>query len=150
MDLGHCDNLLGNSRKPVEEPKNVWQLFHRLRHRIVEKRHQRDCVDDLSHGAPLYPFMRTGQGSNPVRPSPFGVLVVQVEVHRIHPGVGRHLAPWSVVRLGPCTSERRVVQGCGQLHAHGHPLVSQPRAEPALPPPPRGANVTFSHEQADR
>ena len=67
---------------------------------------------------------------------PRGVFVEQLEEHRVLPGVDRLLAPWSVVRLGPCTSERRVVQGCGQLHAHGHPLVSQPRAEPALPPPP--------------
>ena len=141
QDLGHFDSLLGNRLKRVEEAHDVRQLFHHLRHRIVEKRHQRDCVDDLFHGAPLYPCMRTGQGSDPVRPSTFGVLVVQVEVHRIHPGVGRPLAPWSVVRLGPCTSERRVVQGCGQLHAHGHPLVSKKRAEPALPPPPCGAST---------
>ena len=90
------------------------------------------------HGAPLVPLLRP-DANEAVRPSPFGVLVKQIEVHRILPGVGRPLAPWSVVRLGPCTSERRVVQGCGQLHAHGHPLVSQPRAEPALPPPPCGA-----------
>ena len=95
-------------------------------------------VDDLLHSAPLVPLLRP-DASEAVRPSPFGVLVKQIEVHRILPGVGRHLAPWSVVRLGPCTSERRVVQGCGQLHAHGHPLVSKKRAEPALPPPPCGA-----------
>ena len=140
VDLRHFDNRLGNGRQTRgEELEHVLQLFHRLRHRIVEKRHQRDCVDDLFHGAPLYPCLRTGQGSDPVRPNPFGVLVKQIEEHRIHPGVGRPLAPWRVVRLRPCTSERRVVQGCGQLHAHGHPLVSKKRAEPALPPPPCGA-----------
>ena len=38
------------------------------------------------------------------------------------------------------------VQGCSILCAHGHPLVSQPRAEPALPSPPRGApGVVNSH-----
>ena len=95
-------------------------------------------VANLFHGVPLVPLLRP-DANEAVRPSPFGVLVEQIEVHRILPGVGRHLAPWSVVRHGPCTSERRVVQGCGQLHAHGHPLVSQPRAEPALPPPPCGA-----------
>ena len=31
--------------------------------------------------------------------------------------------------------------GCRQLRAHGHPLVSQPRAEPALRPPPCGART---------
>ena len=54
VDLGHFNNRLGNGREPVEELEHVLQLFHRLRHRIVEKRHHRDCVDDLFHGAPLY------------------------------------------------------------------------------------------------
>ena len=41
-----------------------------------------------------------------------------------------------------------MVPGCGQRHEHGHPLGSQPRAEPALPPPPRGARtVASSHRQ---
>ena len=59
-------------------------------------------------------------------------------------GVGRHLAPWSVERLDLHLGTK---SGAG-LHAHGHPLESQPRAEPALPPPPCGADITFSHEQA--
>ena len=39
-----------------------------------------------------------------------------------------------------------MMQGCSQLHAHGHPLVSQPRAEPALPAPPSGATSEIGHE----
>ena len=38
------------------------------------------------------------------------------------------------------------MQGCSQLHAHGHPLVSQPRAEPALPAPPSGASSEIGRE----
>ena len=33
----------------------------------------------------------------------------------------------------------KYTESCTQLHAHGHPLVSQPRAEPVLPLPPCGA-----------
>ena len=44
------------------------------------------------------------------RPKPCGVFVVQLEEHRFLPGVDRLLASQSVVRLGPCTFERRVVQ----------------------------------------
>ena len=73
QDLGHFDSLLGNRLKRVEEAHDVRQLIHRQRHRIIEKRHQRGCVDDMFHGAPLYPRMQTGQGSDPVRPSSFGV-----------------------------------------------------------------------------
>ena len=37
------------------------------------------------------------------------------------------------------------MQGCSQLHAHGHPLVSKPRAEPALPPPEGGSSAFVLH-----
>ena len=135
-DLGHFDNLLGN--RCIDLSAYLQQLVRHLRHRNFKRRHDERAVANLLHGAPLVPFLRP-DANEAVRPSPFGVFVEQTQAHRILPGVGRHLASWSVVRLGPCTSERRVVQGCGQLHAHRHPLVSQPRAEPALPPPPCGA-----------
>ena len=35
------------------------------------------------------------------------------------------------------------MKGCGQLSCDGHPLVPQPRAEPSLPLPPRGASGTM-------
>ena len=150
QDLRHLDNLLGNHRQTRgEELEDFRQLFHRLQHRSIES------LGEFVHDAvvPLQLPLRPGlqQCLWPLFPS--GPAIIRgkfIVLGRSHPGVGRPLAPWSVVRLGPCTSERRVLQGCGQLHAHGHPLVSQPRAERALPPPPRGAHVTFSHEQADR
>ena len=138
-DLGHFDNLIGIRKERIEELEHVLQLFHRLRQRIIEQRHQRDCVDNRLHGALQNLCLRASHLRQRRWPPPRGVFVKQLEEHRVLPGVDRLLAPWSVVRLGPCTSERRVVQGCGQLHAHGHPLVSKPRAEPALPPPPCGA-----------
>ena len=61
QDLGYFVNLLGNGQKHVEKAHDVWQLFHHPRHRIVEKRHQRDCVDNLLHGAPQIPFLRPGR-----------------------------------------------------------------------------------------
>ena len=99
---------------------DVRQLFHHLRHRVVEKRHQRDCVDDLLHGAPQIPLLRSGQ---PVRPGApelrHTVIVVEREVlccqalgGGVLPELGRVLrlvllprpCPYSdLVRYGACT-----------------------------------------------
>ena len=38
-----------------------------------------------------------------------------------------------------------MMQDCSQLHAHSHPLVSQPRAKPALPPPEGGSSAFVLH-----
>ena len=43
-DLGHFDDLHRNMRVQILE--EIHQLFHLLRHRIVEQKHQRDCVDN--------------------------------------------------------------------------------------------------------
>ena len=58
---------------------------------------------------------------------------------------GGLLAPWSVVRHSSHL-RRRVVVSFRQSSCDGHPLVSQPRAEPSLPPPLRsGGPVASSH-----
>ena len=84
QDLRHSDDLLGNRRECGEELHEVRQLFHHLRHRVVEKRHQRNSVDDLLHGAPQNPLLRSGQGNDPVRPGApelrHTVIVVEREV----------------------------------------------------------------------
>ena len=109
-------------------------------------------VRDANSAAPASPAARAP--TVPLAaPSPGGPAIVRGEfivLGKSHPGVGRLLAAWSVVQLGPCTSERRVVQGCGQLHAHGHPLVSKKRAEPALPSPPCGADMDAISTKAIR
>ena len=56
QDLGHFDNLLGIRERP-KELQEIWQLLHHLRRRIIECR-QRGDVDNLLHGAPLYPLLR--------------------------------------------------------------------------------------------
>ena len=43
--------------RQVQSTEEFQNCVHHLRHRNVEKRDQRDCVDDLLHGAPLYPCM---------------------------------------------------------------------------------------------
>ena len=77
--------------------EDVWQLFHHLRRRIIESRKQRDRIDDLLHGAPLYPLMRPGQGRHPVRPRPAGLFFKAEELRLVCgiPDRGRvvHLAP---------------------------------------------------------
>ena len=50
-DLGHLDNLLGNTE--IKRCEKVHQLFHHLRHNVVKQRDQRHRVDDLLHGALL-------------------------------------------------------------------------------------------------
>ena len=67
-DLGHFDDLLGIRHERVEETEDVWQLFHRLRHRSVENLHRMraaDEVDDVLHGVPLDPLLRPRPGENP-------------------------------------------------------------------------------------
>ena len=78
-DLGHFDNLLGIRHERIEELEHVWQLFHRLRRRIIEKKQQRDGIDNLLHSAPQNPLLRPGQGRNPVRPRPAELFFVEAE-----------------------------------------------------------------------
>ena len=54
--LGTSITCFGTS---MSTSKNyVGQLFHHLRRRINEKRHQRDCIDNLLHGAPHIQLLR--------------------------------------------------------------------------------------------
>ena len=87
QDLGHFDNLLGIRRELVEEMHDVRQLFHHLRHRIVESRQRRDSIDNPLHGAPQNPLLRPGQGRKPVRPRPARLFFVEAEEHRLGSGV---------------------------------------------------------------
>ena len=68
-DLGHFDDLLGIKSMSVSKKlEDVWQLFHRLRHRSVENLHhgrEADEVDDVLHGVPLDSFLRPGLCENP-------------------------------------------------------------------------------------
>ena len=144
QDLGHFDNRLGNHWQQCgKELHDIRQLFSRLRHRDIETMDHRAAPSSPAARAPTVPLAAPPGGPAIVR----GEFIV---LGRSHPGVGRPLAPWSVVHLRPCTSERRVVQGCGQLHAYGHPLVSKKRAEPALPPPPCGADMGAISKRAIR
>ena len=60
------------------------------------------------------------------------------------------LAPWSVVQYSSHL-RRRVVESFRQSCCDGHPLVSQPRAEPSLPPPSRvGVNIHQLLESTER
>ena len=56
-----------------------------------------------------------------------------IEVLLKQSGVGCALSSWSVVRLGPWDFSIAAAQCHDQLHAHGHPLVFQPRRELPLP-----------------
>ena len=54
--LGQFDNLLGIRHERVEETEDVWQLFHRLRHKSIEDLHhgsKADEVENVLHGVPL-------------------------------------------------------------------------------------------------
>ena len=125
---------------------DVEELLHHQRRRSIDDLHLRSKaheVGQMLHGVPLNPLLRPDVGET-VRPRTPELFLKQREQLGFPLGLDRLLAPWSVVRLGPSTFERRVVQGCGQLHAHGHPLVSQARAELALPSPPRGATAAVN------
>ena len=76
--------------------REVQQLSHHLRHRII-KSQQRDRIDDLLHGAPLCPLLRPDLGK-PVRPGAQGgrhIIDVHGKVHyacRLGGGMLRNLA----------------------------------------------------------
>ena len=62
QDLRHFDDLLGIRHERVEETEDVWQLFHRLRHRSIEDLHhgsKADEVDNVLQGVPLDPLLRS-------------------------------------------------------------------------------------------
>ena len=118
----------------LQEMEDVWHLFHHLRRKFIESQKQRDRIDDLLHGTPLYPLLRPGQGRHPVRPRPAGLFFKAEELRlgcggsRIvavkfisHPGPGNRLSSWGMVRS--------LCQG----HGDGHPLLPQHGAEPSLP-----------------
>ena len=85
-DLGHFDDLLGIRHERVKETEDVWQLFHRLRHRTIEDLHHKqaaDKVDKMLHGVPLDPLLWPRRLCQAGRPPPAGLFVVQAEEHRL-------------------------------------------------------------------
>ena len=57
-DLGHVDNLHDRGR-PVDDRQDIHQWVHHQRQRIIENRDRQGGRDDLLHGVPLYPLLRT-------------------------------------------------------------------------------------------
>ena len=57
----NVDVLLHNplQRGEGNDRRHFNQLFNQLRRRIIESRKQRDRIDDLLHGAPLCPLLRS-------------------------------------------------------------------------------------------
>ena len=64
----------------------------------------------MLHGVPLNPLLRPDVGET-VTPRTSELFLKQREQLGFPLGVDSLLAPWSVVRLQPCTVERRVVRG---------------------------------------
>ena len=110
QDLGHFDNLLGTRREHVEEMQEIWQLFHHLRHRIIESRQRRDKIEDLLHSAPLFPFLRSGHGKQAVRPHLPGLFFVEAEELRLGSGGG---SVWGVRRRRRGEGVTKSVRSCG-------------------------------------
>ena len=141
-DLGHCDNQLGNHRQIVR------QLFHHLQHRNIETLD--DLVPDACVPLQLPPRQRLKQCSWPL--SPGGPAIVRRKLNilgRTHLGAGASLLfPQGGVRgahLGV-----RMVGHRSQHRNHRLLLVSPPRAQTALPPPPWGSRCAVSHEPPAR
>ena len=105
-DLGHFDDLLGIRHERVEETEDVWQLFHRLRHKSIEDLHhggKTHKVDDVLHGVPLDPPVWPRRLCQAGRPPPAMLFVVQAEEHRLG---RRSPRPWPssvLVRSGATT-----------------------------------------------
>ena len=125
------------------------QLFHRLRHRIVEKRHQRHFVDNRLHGALQNLCLRASHLRQRWRPTPAELLIKDVE-ELGPPATGSLLAPWGAVLhvlhqllLQRDRTARGVVELFSQGHCDAHPFVPKHRTEASLPPPPRRARGTM-------
>ena len=81
--------------KRIDEPEHIHQLFHRLRHRRIKQRDHRHVVDNLLHGAPLHPLLRSRHVKQTVWPGATGGRHV-IHVHRIVHGacrLGRGMPP---------------------------------------------------------
>ena len=138
QDLRHFDNRLGNHRQLYsKELDDVRQRFLHLRHRNIE------TLDDLvpDAGVPQQLPLRPGLQQCLWPLPPGGPAVVRgkfVVLGRTHLGAGDFLlAPWSVVRSAHLGV--RMVGHCSQHRSHRLLLVSPPRAQTALPSPPRGS-----------
>ena len=151
--FGHIDNLLGNVE--IERCENVHQLFHHLRHNVVKQRDQRHRVDDLLHGAPLNPHLRQHLKQRCSPPGGWCLPNVLPGIHRkvlgTSWGEGEHLPERSrVVLLALPTLSwpssvpwGTVVLVRGQDCSHRLLLVSPPRAQTALPSPPRSSVIAM-------
>ena len=136
QDLWHFDNRLGNHRQVRgTELSDVRQLFHHLQHRNIETLD--DFVPDACVPLQLLPRQR-----------PIGPAIVRRELKilgRTHLGAGaKLLSPLGGVRgahLGV-----RMVGHSSQHRSHRLLLVSPPRAQTALPSPPRHSRCAVSHE----
>ena len=96
----HVDNLLGNRTQRIEETEDVHQLFSHQRHRDIKNRQRRRGVDDLVHWVLLDPLLRSGQGSDPVRPgAPELGTVIVVKREVLCAGGRRSLLALGVVLL---------------------------------------------------
>ena len=146
--LGTPISCTGTKRSTIFSTSS--NLSHHQRHRKVERRHPGSVVGKLFHCVPLNPLLRPERSRpHPPRRRHF-LLGAQLEVL----GVCVLLSPWGVVHsdgTGWLLSPWSCVVSCfSQCHRDGHPLVAKPLTEPAVPPPPCRADITFSHEQADR
>ena len=147
-DLGHVDNPLGNNRRTRgEETVNIRQLFHHLQHKSIKSLDQliRDAV------VPLHLPQRPGPQQCLWPLSPGGPAIVRGKftvLDRSHPGAGDFLlAPWGVVRSAHLGA--RMVGHCSQHRSHRLLLVSPPRAQTALPSPPRGSAFNIHVNRLD-
>ena len=124
------------SRTPSSEHKSVKDLHHGSK------------FGWLLHGASLDPLLRPRRLCQAGRPPPAGLFFVQAEeLDLVRRG------SWRVVLLVPLLSGPGHLQSpwggmvlhLGQGHRDGHPLMSQPSAEPSLSPPHRGSRSVFDH-----
>ena len=90
-----------------EKARKKWRVSGNcsthLRRRIIESRKQRDRIDDLLHGAPLCPLLRSRHGRQPVWPRSAG-LFFKAEKLRLG-SVGGGPARRRVVQLAPPTPQ---------------------------------------------
>ena len=138
--LGHVDNLLGNRRHTRdEELKNVGQLFHRLQHKNIEILD--DFVPDASMSLQLPPRQRLKQCR-----SPLVGLPSCDESSKYSAGQNSVLVPSFCPRRASFAVRHlrvRMVGHRSQYRSHRLLLVSPPRAQTALPSPPRGPVIAM-------
>ena len=123
-DLGHVNNLLDKCLR-VEEPHDIRQLYHHLRHRNVHNLDHGHDVGKLLHAAQMDPFLwllRLTLAGWPGSPGLFLIRLEEVRLVRrlfrilavtcnsnLLPAPGLLLSPWGcvVVPLGKEHRNRR-------------------------------------------